>query len=448
MWLYHEKQEAALCGVHCINTLLQGHYFSELDLAEIARELDRLEREVMGGAGLADGEHGNLDDSGMFSSQVLSKALELWQLEIVPFHSQAIKQQEGFDPVKEAAFICNRQEHWYALRRVTGQWWNLNSLLPAPEPLSDFYLAAYLDSLVGQGYTLYVVKGALPAQQVPQGGGEGEGGGRWFTPDEARDATKEAATARQRGKANNAIETALARAAEQGGALTLQPRKRPADAMAGGAGAGTSGGGGFADEDPELAAALAASLQDAGGGSQGGGGGGGGYGGYGGGGGGGGAEDDEDFELAAALAASMEGQSGGGGGGGGAGRSGAGLSGAGPSSAGAAARQQQEGGGGAAPAAAAAAPAAAAGVDVPDEPEEGAAGALTVALRLPGGVVSRRWRSGDTVAQLRAYAAAQLGCGGGVVLCAQFPRRVLSDDAATLAGAGVEDRSVLTVSAA
>ena len=50
----------------------QGQYFNELDLAHIARELDVLEREVLGGAALAEGEHGNLDDSGMFSSQVIA----------------------------------------------------------------------------------------------------------------------------------------------------------------------------------------------------------------------------------------------------------------------------------------------------------------------------------------------------------------------------------------
>jgi ataxin-3 len=33
--LYHEKQIAALCGVHCINTLLQGPYLNELDLAQV-----------------------------------------------------------------------------------------------------------------------------------------------------------------------------------------------------------------------------------------------------------------------------------------------------------------------------------------------------------------------------------------------------------------------------
>ncbi|KIY96965.1 Ataxin-3 [Monoraphidium neglectum] len=471
MWLYHEKQViqaaglppalvAALCGVHCVNALLQGHYFSELDLAAIAQELDRLEAEVLGGEGLGEGEHGNLDDSGMFSSQVLSKALELWQLQIVPYKSQAIREQAGFDPVNE--------EHWYTLRRVEGAWWNLNSLLPAPEPLSDFYLAAYLDSLVDQGYSIFVVRGKLPAPQLPPEAGEAAGGaGRWLTPEEARQATKDAATTRQRGKAHNAIETALSRAAQQGGTLTLQPRKRAADAMLGGAGG--EGGSGGADEDPELAAALAASLADHMAASQGGASGSGGTGrrgsgsqgfngdgglavgvGVGGGagagslgrGGSGGVEDDEDYDLAAALAASMEDQQAHGGGGG------DGTDGAGTAAAAAAVEgaPSQSAAGAAEPV-----------VAVPDEPEEGAVGVLTIALRLHDRVVTRRWRATDTVDQLRAFAALQLGAtaprgglagGGGsqVALSTQFPRRTLEDGAAALGDAGVEDRSLLNVS--
>jgi ataxin-3 len=38
-------QVAALCGVHCINTLLQGRYVNEVELAGIAQELDALERQ-------------------------------------------------------------------------------------------------------------------------------------------------------------------------------------------------------------------------------------------------------------------------------------------------------------------------------------------------------------------------------------------------------------------
>lgn len=35
--------ESLLCGVHCLNNLLQGPYFSEITLAEIAQELDDIE---------------------------------------------------------------------------------------------------------------------------------------------------------------------------------------------------------------------------------------------------------------------------------------------------------------------------------------------------------------------------------------------------------------------
>ena len=54
------------------------------------------------------------------------------------------------------------QEHWFALRKVHGQWWNFNSLFPAPQQLSQFYLSAYLATLREQGYSIFVVAGGLP----------------------------------------------------------------------------------------------------------------------------------------------------------------------------------------------------------------------------------------------------------------------------------------------
>lgn len=78
-WKYFvHGQEAALCGVHCLNTLLQGPYFSELDLGQISQELDAKEREMMAAGGtegeeykrfLAEGSH-NAAADGMFSIQV------------------------------------------------------------------------------------------------------------------------------------------------------------------------------------------------------------------------------------------------------------------------------------------------------------------------------------------------------------------------------------------
>ena len=60
--VYHERQVAALCGQHCLNNLLQGPYFTEIDLAEIAQELDRKELALMMENGVDDetrrDEHG------------------------------------------------------------------------------------------------------------------------------------------------------------------------------------------------------------------------------------------------------------------------------------------------------------------------------------------------------------------------------------------------------
>ena len=50
--LYFERQVAALCGQHCLNNLLQGAYFTEIDLAEIAQDLDRKEKALMLEAGV------------------------------------------------------------------------------------------------------------------------------------------------------------------------------------------------------------------------------------------------------------------------------------------------------------------------------------------------------------------------------------------------------------
>ena len=81
--LYHEKQESALCGQHCLNNLLQGPYFNAGALADIAHELDRKEKALMMSEGMtADAmafmreASGNVDAQGNFSIQVLSEALK------------------------------------------------------------------------------------------------------------------------------------------------------------------------------------------------------------------------------------------------------------------------------------------------------------------------------------------------------------------------------------
>ncbi|XP_020389238.1 ataxin-3 [Rhincodon typus] len=167
--IFHEKQEGSLCAQHCLNNLLQGEYFSPIDLSTIAQQLDEEERERMAEGGTATEEYriflqqpsGNMDDSGFFSIQVISTALSVWGLEITLFNSPEY-QRLRIDPVIERAFICNYKEHWFTVRKLGKQWFNLNSLLTGPELISDTYLALFLAQLQQEGYSIFVVRGELP----------------------------------------------------------------------------------------------------------------------------------------------------------------------------------------------------------------------------------------------------------------------------------------------
>ena len=47
VWIYHERQEALLCGQHALNNLVQAKAFSPEALAEIAHRLDQVELAYM-----------------------------------------------------------------------------------------------------------------------------------------------------------------------------------------------------------------------------------------------------------------------------------------------------------------------------------------------------------------------------------------------------------------
>ncbi|XP_027426280.1 ataxin-3 isoform X3 [Zalophus californianus] len=117
-------QEGSLCAQHCLNNLLQGEYFSPVELSSIAHQLDEEERMRMAEGGVTSEDYrtflqqpsGNMDDSGFFSIQ----------------------------------------------------WFNLNSLLTGPELISDTYLALFLAQLQQEGYSIFVVKGDLPDCEADQ----------------------------------------------------------------------------------------------------------------------------------------------------------------------------------------------------------------------------------------------------------------------------------------
>lgn len=150
--------------------MLQGPYFTAVELSVWAQKLDDEELVRMAECGIDSEEYRNflkqpsenMDDSGYFSIQVISKALQVWGLEIVPY-SSADDRVKNCESSQQQAFICNYQNHWFTIRRIGGQWFNLNSLLSKPALISDTYLSLYLAQLKNEGYSIFVVFGELPA---------------------------------------------------------------------------------------------------------------------------------------------------------------------------------------------------------------------------------------------------------------------------------------------
>lgn len=112
------QQEGALCAQHCLNALLQGPYYTAVDLADLAKQLDEAERQRMSEGNDPNSEEyrrfmaqpsANMDDTGFFSVQVfpfnfnivsisvnvpvyvslqvISKAIAVWGLELLSFTS-------------------------------------------------------------------------------------------------------------------------------------------------------------------------------------------------------------------------------------------------------------------------------------------------------------------------------------------------------------------------
>eukprot|EP00741_Cyanophora_paradoxa_P001938 tig00000523_g1877.t1 len=174
--LFHERQDAGLCGQHCLNNLVQQPMWTEVDLLHIATELDRKEREVMAEAGhtaelekFLREDSGNIAADGNFSVQVLMEALKTLKLSLVPLQgSDPIAATARKDPWNQRAFICNLMEHWFCLRKIGPRWWNLNSLLQTPQLVTETYLSIYLEQLKREGYSIFVVVGELPKCQAEE----------------------------------------------------------------------------------------------------------------------------------------------------------------------------------------------------------------------------------------------------------------------------------------
>lgn len=125
--IYWERQgQDQLCAVHCLNSLLQGPFFTAVQLGEIAQSIEAEERQL----GLPPGQ--NVSMSGFFSVQVLIHAAALYQLSVDYINPPFL-----LNLSKEEGLIVNKGAHWRSYRQLNANWYDLNSLSERPTLVSE-----------------------------------------------------------------------------------------------------------------------------------------------------------------------------------------------------------------------------------------------------------------------------------------------------------------------
>jgi ataxin-3 len=242
--IYHEKQIGSLCAVHCINNLCQRTAFDEIQLSEIAAGLDADECAVLGGSHL-EGHSANVRADGFFSVQVITQALRLVGLSCMPIGSGEA-QSALRNPQNEQAFIFNRKEHWYSVRKIGEYWFDLNSMQSKPALISDLYLQMYIEQVVAQGFSVFVVRGRFRRTEIEN------------NPAKLRAAANACKSMTLPSKGSNEASTEPTFKAFGGKGRSLAA---PAPAVEIDASV-LANDPFFAENDPELAAAIAASLSE------------------------------------------------------------------------------------------------------------------------------------------------------------------------------------------
>jgi len=163
-YVYKEDQYSAMCGMHAINSLLQSHGESEKECEAVARDL---ESRFMSQTGMKEVGDQFRDEHGNYNIAVIQEALKKRNIQLTPLEHPSMELFRR-NPTTADGFLLNRAEHWFAIRRVHGKFWTLDSCQPLPEFCGDTYLEAKIATMRASGYTIYVCQGVLPNPKPSQ----------------------------------------------------------------------------------------------------------------------------------------------------------------------------------------------------------------------------------------------------------------------------------------
>ncbi|KAG3085747.1 hypothetical protein PI125_g19141 [Phytophthora idaei] len=163
--LYHERQTLYRCGLHALNNVLQGPVFAKASLDDACVELATL-ADPNAGSGLMNwvwNPHKAPLGLGNYDVNALTLALQQkgyvmqWLDKRQPVDEELIKLDEA------EGVLCNvvmttmlsslwTQRHWFAIRKIRGVCYNLDSKLEAPVAFeSERACFQFLQELVTTG---------------------------------------------------------------------------------------------------------------------------------------------------------------------------------------------------------------------------------------------------------------------------------------------------------
>lgn len=123
--LYSERQQKLLCGLHALNHLVQRNVFTERYLNIIAEQCKLEEIAELG----FDTGYEFCTQYGYYDYAVLKKALQHLKIDMVDIRSKTDPRARAAvsKTAHQDAFIVQREDHWYTLRKFNGTWYEFNS---------------------------------------------------------------------------------------------------------------------------------------------------------------------------------------------------------------------------------------------------------------------------------------------------------------------------------
>ena len=150
-------QRSGLCGQHTINSLVQRPLFDKKELTSIGQVLYSAEKSLYN---QQMSENPYYTKFGDFSIEVIEEALKKHNIHLLRAVTDVSVVQNA------TAYVIQNNDHWFTLRRFGDHWFDLNSLLPEPKCLPQFYIYDYVYQLRGE-FTVFIVDGCAQNAGTP-----------------------------------------------------------------------------------------------------------------------------------------------------------------------------------------------------------------------------------------------------------------------------------------